>query len=196
MDFEGIKKNLEQKGYKVSCFATKEEAAAYMNGQIDGMSVAIGGCMSAKEMGLSDLLRSHNDVVWHWEGGDRMDAIATDVYISSVNGIAKTGEIVNIDGTGNRLASTLFGHKKLYYIVGSNKIADDLEGAVWRARNVASPKNAMRFGVDTPCVASGGKQCFDCGSAQRICKALLILWERPNGIKDTEVVLIDEELGY
>ena len=95
-----------------------------------------------------------------------------------------------------RLASTLFGHKKLYFIVGKNKIAKDLDGAIWRARNVASPKNAMRFAVKTPCVASGGEKCFDCKSPERICKALLVFWERPNGIKDTEVVLIDEELGY
>ena len=196
MEFDIIKSNLEKKGYKVSCFATKEEAAAYLDGQIDGVSVACGGSMTVKEMGLSDKLRTHNDFIWHWEGGDRMQAMSTDVYLSSVNGIAETGEIVNIDGMGNRLASTLFGHKKLYFIVGKNKIAKDLDGAVWRARNVAAPRNAMRFAVKTPCVAHGGGKCFDCKSPERICKALLVFWERPNGIKDTEVVLIDEELGY
>ena len=196
MDFDIIKSNLEKKGYKVSCFAAKEEAAAYLNAQIDGVSVACGGSMTVKEMGLSDMLRTHNDFIWHWEGGDRAQAAVADVYLSSVNGIAETGEIVNIDGMGNRLASTLFGHKKLYFIVGKNKIAKDLDGAIWRARNVASPKNAMRFAVKTPCVASGGEKCFDCQSPERICKALLVFWERPNGIKDTEVVLIDEELGY
>ena len=196
MEFDILTKNLEKKGYAVSCFKTKEEAAAYLNTQIDGVSVAAGGSMTVKELGLGDMLRSHNDFVWHWDGSDRMEAIATDVYISSVNGIAESGEIVNIDGTGNRLASTLFGHKKLYLIVGKNKIAKDLDGAVWRARNIASPKNAMRFGVKTPCVAYGGGKCFDCKSPERICKALLVLWERPNGIPDTEVVLIDEELGY
>ena len=196
MNFDNIRSNLEKKGYKVSCFATKEEAAAYLNKEIDGVSVASGGSMTVKELGLSDMLRSHNNFVWHWEGGDRMEAMSTDVYLSSVNGIAETGEIVNIDGMGNRLASTLFGHKKLYFIVGKNKIAEDLDGAIWRARNIASPKNAMRFNVKTPCVAHGGGKCFDCKSPDRICKALLVLWERPNGIKDTEVVLIDDELGY
>ncbi len=196
MDFEFITMNLERKGYKVSCFETKEEAAAYLNGQIDGVTVGIGGSMTVKEMGLLDMLRPHNDVRWHWEGDDRMSAHATDVYLSSVNGIAETGEIVNIDGLGNRLAGTLFGHKKVYLIVGKNKIADDLEGAMWRARNVASPKNAIRFNVKTPCVASGGAKCFDCRSPERICKALLVFWERPDGIPDTEVVLINEDLGY
>ena len=196
MDFDFIKTNLEKKGYKVSCFETKEDAAAYLNGQIDGVTVGIGGSMTVKELGLLDMLRPHNDVRWHWEGNDRMEALATDVYLSSVNGISERGEIVNIDGVGNRLAGTLYGHKKLYFIVGKNKIADDLDGAIWRARNVAAPKNAIRFNVKTPCVASGGAKCFDCRSPERICKALLVLWDRPDGIPDTEVVLIDEELGY
>lgn len=196
MDFTGIKTNLEKKGYAVSCFATKEEAAAYLNGQIDGKTVGIGGCISAQEMGLGESLQGHNQVFWHWNGDPRESAMATDVYISSVNGIAKTGEIVNIDGTGNRLAGTLFGHKKLYLIVGCNKIADDLDGAIWRARNVAAPKNAVRLNRKTPCAATGGKKCFDCKSPERICKALLVFWERPIGIPETEIVLVDEELGY
>ena len=196
MDFDFIKTNLEKKGYKVSCFETKEEAAAYLNGQIDGVTVGCGGSMTVKELGLADMLRTHNDFKWHWEGNDRMEALATDVYLSSVNGISERGEIVNIDGVGNRLAGTLYGHKKLYFIVGKNKIADDLDGAIWRARNVAAPKNAIRFNVKTPCVASGGAKCFDYRSPERICKALLVLWDRPDGIPDTEVVLIDEELGY
>ncbi len=196
MDFSGIKANLEKKGYQVSCFATKEEAAAYLNGAIDGVTVASGGSMTVKELGLADMLRTHNDFKWHWEGDDRMAVLSTDVYLSSVNGMAKTGEIVNIDGMGNRIASTVFGHKKLYFIVGKNKIADDLDGAIWRARNIAAPLNAKRFNVKTPCVAHGGGKCFDCKSPERICKAMLITWERPNGIPDTEVVLIDEDLGY
>ena len=196
MDFSGIKANLEKKGYQVSCFATKEEAAAYLNGAIDGVTVASGGSMTVKALGLADMLRTHNDFKWHWEGDDRMAVLSTDVYLSSVNGMAKTGEIVNIDGMGNRIASTVFGHKKLYFIVGKNKIADDLDGAIWRARNIASPLNAKRFNVKTPCVAYGGGKCFDCKSPERICKALMVFWERPNGIPDTEVVLIDEDLGY
>ena len=110
MDFSGIKANLEKKGYQVSCFATKEEAAAYLNGAIDGVTVASGGSMTVKALGLADMLRTHNDFKWHWEGDDRMAVLSTDVYLSSVNGMAKTGEIVNIDGMGNRIASTVFGH--------------------------------------------------------------------------------------
>ena len=195
MDFTDIKKNLEKRGYKVSCFATKEEAASYLNEKIDGKTVGIGGCATAKEMGLGESLQGHNQVFWHWNGDPRESAMATDVYISSVNGIARTGEIVNIDGTGNRLASTLFGHKKLYLVVGSNKIADDLDGAIWRARNVAAPKNMARLGWKTPCHVKAD-HCYNCKSPERGCKALLVFWEKPMGIPYQEVVLVDEDLGY
>lgn len=191
-----LKTNLEKKGYKVSFFETAKEAAEYLNQKIDGKSVAIGGSMTAKEMGLDESLKTHNKLFWHWLGDSREEAMATDVYISSANGIAKTGEIVNIDGNGNRLASTLFGHKELYLVVGKNKVAEDLSGAIERARNVAAPKNACRFNVKTPCVASGGEKCFDCKAEARICKALLVFWEKPNGIPYQEVVLVNEDLGY
>lgn len=191
-----LKTNLEKKGYKVSCFETAKEAAEYLNTKIDGKSVAIGGCQTAKEMGLDECLKTHNRLLWHWLGDSREEAMATDVYIASANGIAKTGEIVNIDGNGNRLASTLFGHKELYLVVGKNKIAEDLHGAIERARNVAATKNALRFNAKTPCVASGGEKCFDCSAEGRICKALLVFWEKPNGIPYQEVVLVNENLGY
>ena len=110
--------------------------------------------------------------------------------------MAKTGEIVNIDGMGNRIASTVFGHKKLYFIVGKNKIADDLDGAIWRARNIAAPLNAKRFNVKTPCVAHGGGKCFDCKSPERICNGMVITMGKMSGVGEMEVVLIGEELGY
>ena len=123
------------------------------------------------------------------------DAAASSVYLTSVNGLAETGELINIDGTGNRVASTIFGHEEVYFLVGSNKIAPDYDAALWRARNVASPKNAQRLGKKTPCAVRGDK-CYDCKSPERICRALAVLWEKPTGIGRAEVVLIDEPLGY
>ena len=193
MDFEKIKGNLEKKGYKVRCFETKEEAAAYLNREIDGVSVGCGGSKSVEALGLADMLRTHNEFVWHWEGADRMDAIATDVYLSSVNGIAESGEIVNIDGLGNRLAGTLFGHKKLYYIIGKNKISEDLDSAIWRARNIASPLNAMRFGVKTPCALTG--VCGDCNCADTICNYIVVT-RRSKPPKKIKVILVGEEIGF
>ena len=107
---------------------------------------------------------------------------------------AETGEIINIDGTGNRVSSSLFGHKKVWFIVGSNKIAPTYDEALWRARNIAAPKNAQRLGVKTPCAVNGDR-CYDCKSPQRICRGLVVLWEAIRSC-ETEVVLVDEPLGY
>ena len=100
-----------------------------------------------------------------------------------------------IDGTGNRVAATLYGRKKVYFIIGVNKIAPDFESALWRARNIASPKNAQRIGVRTPCAVKGDK-CYDCSSPDRGCRALVVLWEKPRNVEVMEVLLIDQELGY
>ena len=194
-DWTKLTKNLEERGFTPKVFATKEEAADYLDSQIDGVSVAFGGSMTVQEMGLYPRLAAHNNALWHWDKAGLEQAVSTDVYISSVNGLAETGELINIDGTGNRVASTLFGHKKVYFVVGKNKIAPDYDKALWRARNIASPKNAQRIGVQTPCAVKGDR-CYDCKSPQRICNGLVVLWGRPKGIETMEVILIDEELGY
>ncbi|MBR2187824.1 MAG: lactate utilization protein [Eubacterium sp.] len=202
MDFTAVKTNLENLGYKVSCFATKEEAADYLNRSIDGTSVGIGGSRTVNELGLYELLSGHNEVYWHdraaAEGKDvpqvRGQAAQAKVYLSSVNGLAETGEIINIDGRGNRVASTLYGHEKVYLIVGQNKIAPDYDSALFRARNVAGPKNAKRLGVKTPCAVKADK-CYNCKSPERICRALVVFWENLLGA-DTEIVLVQEDLGF
>ena len=194
-DLEKLTQNLQDLGYQVTHFATAQEAAAYLDSQIDQTSVAFGGSMTLKEMGLYPLLSRHNQVVWHWEGNSLEEAMGTETYITSVNGLAETGELINIDGTGNRVASTLYGHKRVYFVVGSNKIAPDYDAALWRARNIASPKNAQRLGMQTPCAVKGDR-CYDCRSPQRICRALVVLWDKPKSAERMEVVLVDEPLGY
>lgn len=194
-DWSKLTKNLEERDFTVRAFATAAEAADYLDREIDGVSVGFGGSMTVQEMGLYPRLAAHNNAVWHWDKAGLEQAAVTDVYISSVNGLAETGELINIDGTGNRVASTLFGHKKVYFIVGKNKIAPDYDKALWRARNIASPKNARRIGVNTPCAVKGDR-CYDCKSPQHICRGLVVLWEKPKAIEHMEVILIDEELGY
>ena len=194
-DWTNLTKNLEQRGFTPRVFATKEEAADYLDSQIDGVSVSFGGSMTVQEMELYPRLAAHNNALWHWNKDALTEAATTDVYICSVNGLAETGELINIDGVGNRVASTIFGHKRVYFVVGKNKVAPDYDAALWRARNIASPKNAQRIGVDTPCAVKGDK-CYDCSSPERICRALAVLWEKPKGIGRAEVVLIDEDLGY
>ncbi|MBE7008834.1 MAG: lactate utilization protein [Ruminococcaceae bacterium] len=201
MDFTKVKSALEERGYQVTVCDTKEAASDYLNAQIDGRSVSFGGSMTLKELGLFESLATHNTMLSHWHvpegktGADVLrEAVATDVFLTSANGLAETGEIINIDGTGNRVAGTLYGHRKVYFVIGRNKLAPDYEKALWRARNIASPKNAQRLGVQTPCAAKGDK-CYDCKSPQRICRGLVVLWEAVKSC-ETEVVLVDEDLGY
>jgi hypothetical protein len=201
MNFETVKNNLERRGFAVSCFDTAREAADYLDAAIDQRTVGMGGSVTITQMGLCDRLASHNEVFSHARlapGQTASDifplAATAQVYLSSVNGLAETGEIVNIDGNCNRVSAMCFGHEKVYLIVGKNKLAPDYEAALWRARNIAAPKNAKRLGKNTPC-AKEADRCYDCQSPERICRALSVFWEKPRAC-EFEVILIDEELGY
>lgn len=193
--FDSVRKNLEANGFVVSCFATKEEARDYLLQKLEGKTVGHGGSMTLSEMGLLEQLPSRATLLSHWKGDSQADVATTQAYLCSVNGLAESGEIINIDGAGNRLSSTMFGHEELYLVVGKNKLAPDYDAALWRARNIAAPLNAKRLERKTPCAAKGDK-CYDCGSPDRICRALTVLWKKPYGIQRAEVVLIDEDLGY
>ena len=201
MAFTTVKQNLEALGYTVSCFETAAEAAEYLNSQIDGVSVGFGGSMTLKEMGLYESLSAHNQVYWHWQpaagstGPETIQKANTaEVYLASVNGLAESGEIINIDGNCNRVAGILYGHKRVYLVAGENKLAPDYDSALDRARNIAAPLNAKRLGLATPCAAKGDR-CYNCKSANRICRALTVLWTKPNS-GAFEVVLVKEKLGY
>lgn len=194
-DISKLRENLEAHGFVTSYFQTAQEAADYLNSQIDGVTVGFGGSMTLREMDLYNKLVSHNQAIWHWESGTLAQAATADVYVTSANGVAETGEIINIDGTGNRVASTIYGHKKVYFVIGVNKIAPDYDAALWRARNIASPKNAQRLNKKTPCAVKGDK-CYNCSSPERICRALAVLWEKPTGVGEAEVVIVNQELGY
>ena len=195
MTFETVKKNLEARGFSVSTFSTAAEATAYLDSAIDGTTVGIGGSMTVQQMGLHEKLAAHNEVHWHWTDGPeaRAKAAHADVYITSANGLTENGEVINIDGAGNRVASTLYGHKRVYFIIGRNKLAPTYDEALWRARNIAAPKNAQRLGKKTPCAVKGDR-CYDCKSPDRICRGLVVLWGPSMGV-ETEIVLVDEDLG-
>ena len=200
MDFSRVKENLEKRGFTVSVFDTAAAAADYLDAAIDGKTVGFGGSITLQQMELAERLESHNELFWHWkvkEGETPADALknarSAEIYVTSVNGLAESGEIINIDGTGNRVAAMLYGHKKVYFVVGSNKLAPDYEAALYRARNIAAPLNAKRLSRKTPCTEGG--RCFDCNSPERICRGLGVLWEKMGG-SDMEVILIDETLGY
>lgn len=196
MGLEKTIRNLKSRGFRATHFANAAEAASYIADAISGKTVGIGGSKTIEALGLYELLSRSNTVYWHWKTPGRetlKNAAMADVYLSSANAISEEGEIFNIDGTGNRLAGTLFGHEKVWIIAGTNKIAPDFDSALKRARNEAAVKNCARFGKKTPCQVDG--KCHDCRSDERICNALTILWGPMNGM-ETEVVLIDGEFGF
>lgn len=203
MNFENVEKNLKKRGFSVKTFPTRDQATDYLNNTIDNTTVSFGGSMTVKEMNLFDTLSQHNTAWWHGKGkqlkeygGEEImkNAMNTEVYITSANAVSEHGQIINIDGRCNRIASTLFGHKKVFFVIGKNKLAPTFEKAMWRARNIAAPKNAQRLGKNTPCAVKGDK-CYDCNSPERICRGFLILEYPPSGT-EVEIIMIDEELGY
>jgi len=190
---------LKREGFTVNYFETAKEAADYLCGSMSGKTIGFGGSMTIEQMGLYDRLKENNTLYWHWKTNDmetRIAATGAQVYLTSANGIAETGEIVNIDGSGNRVAATLYNHERVVFIAGINKLAPDLESAIYRARNIAAPLNTRRLKFETPCAVAKEMKCYNCSHPQRICRGLVTLMRPMSGVKETEVVLIGEELGY
>ena len=180
--------------------ASREEALALALSLIpEGSSVTMGGAMSAHEIGLVKALQEGN---YRFIDRDRytdrraamLAAYDADVFLSSVNAMTRDGILVNIDGNANRVSAIAQGPKKVIFIVGMNKVCgDDLDGAMKRARNVAAPINAQRFGLSTPCTKTGA--CMDCKSPDTICCQFLIT--RYSRHKDRiHVILVNDTLGF
>ena len=201
MDFSTLQAKLENLHYAVKVFENKEDAAKYLTASLCNKTIGFGGSVTIAQMGLYEKLQKNNNVIWHLKLSEgqsvmqvRKDAVRADVYITSVNALSENGEIVNIDNTGNRVAAATFGCEKVYFLIGENKIAPNLEQAIFRARNIAAPLNAKRLGLKTPCAVSADR-CYDCNSEQRICRNLSVFWKKPTGC-DYEIILIKEALGY
>ncbi len=168
-------------------------------------SVGLGGSMTLREMGLVDALEARGvDVANHWKAGRegaspeevieiRRAHVNSDVFITGTNAVTETGELVNIDGTGQRVAAMIFGPKKVIVVAGVNKITGDLEEGLWRASNIAAPMNARRLHPKIPCSETG--ECSDCVAPERICGITTIIRRRPRRTPFT-VVLVGKKLGY
>ena len=194
-----LTENLEKNGFMVSYYETGVEAVKAIAGAVNGKTVGIGGSKTIEALGLFEALKDHNSVSWHWKqtSPDANDVSAqAQVYLTSANGVAETGEIINIDGTGNRIAAAQYGRENVYIIIGVNKIAPDYERALWRARNIAAPLNAKRLDRKTPCALSSEMKCYDCDSPERICRVISTHLRKPTSIPTAHVVLIEEEIGY
>lgn len=192
---------LRRNRYEVSVFETKEEAVDYLVGLFHGDTIGFGDSRTLAQIGLSERLSRENTVYDPFPCTNNDDFLAvaqkcltTDYFFTSVNGLSMDGILVNLDGTGNRVAGSLFGHKKVFFVAGRNKIAPDLEQTIYRVRNVAAPLNAKKYNLRTPCVIKGDR-CYDCSSPDRICNALVIHFKKMNDI-EAEVILINEDLGF
>ncbi|SNU06707.1 Uncharacterised ACR, YkgG family COG1556 [Lachnospiraceae bacterium] len=179
--------------------ATKEEAVKKALELIpEGSSVTMGGAMSAHEIGLVDVLKEGNyNFIDRDQYEDKRAAMLAaydaDVFLASANAMTEDGVIINIDGNSNRVSAIAQGPKKVVFIVGMNKICDDVDGAMKRARNVAAPINAQRFGLQTPCSKTGS--CMNCKSPDTICCQILITrFSRHEG--RIHVILVNDNLGF
>ena len=200
---ETVVKNFERRGFEACYVETaaeaKEKALSYI--KKDDV-IAWGGSMSAEECGLLPELRSGNypniiDRDTAKDMDERMDlmrkALLSDVYIGGANGISEDGQIVNIDGNGNRVAAMTFGPKSVIVIASLDKVAKTAEDAMARARMIAAPVNVTRFPYDTPCQKTG--TCVNCLAAQSVCNYFQVI-RRCNPPKKIKVILVGEKLGF
>ena len=197
-NMEKTAKNLESRGFRVHCFATGAEAADYLVREVHGTTVGIGGSVTIDTLGVYDRLGAGNEVFWHWKSAapdTRERAGKAETYLCSANGVSETGEIVNIDGYGNRVTGTIYGPQRVFLVIGKNKIASDLNGAIDRARSIAAPLNARRLKRDTPC-AKGELRCYDCRSREKVCGVMTVFFMPPTSIKEFHILLVNEDLGY
>ena len=197
-DLEKTGKNLERRGFRVHRFASGAEAAEFLVQTLHGTSIGIGGSVTIDTLGVYDRLCESNEVFWHWKNHapeTRERAGKAETYLCSANGVSENGEIVNIDGFGNRVAGTIYGPERVFLVVGRNKIAPDLTGAIDRARNIAAPLNARRLNRHTPC-AVGEPRCRDCRSPEKVCGVMTVFFMPPTSIKEFHAILVDEDLGY
>ena len=192
-------KGLESRNMTGYYAADKEEALKKALELIpNGSSVTMGGCMSAREIGLVDALQNGD---YNFIDRDKYEdkraamlaAYDADVFLSSANAMTDDGIIVNIDGNSNRVSAIAQGPKKVVFIVGMNKVCDDIDGAMKRARNVAAPTNAQRFGLQTPCAKLG--TCMNCKSPDTICCQFLITRYSRHADR-IHVILVNDNLGY
>ena len=192
-------KGLQSRNMSGYYAADREEALRLALSLIpEGSSVTMGGGTSVHEIGLVDALKKgeYNFIdrdAFEDKRAAALLAYDADVFLASCNAITNDGVLVNIDGNANRVSAIAHGPKKVIMIVGMNKVCGDVDGALKRARNVAAPINAQRFGLSTPCAKTGA--CFDCKSPDTICCQFLIT--RVSRHKDRiHVILVNDDLGF
>ena len=201
---EEVAESLRRRGFAASCFATGAAAAAHvMELAADAKSVGFGGSMTLAALGLAETLAAAGKEIWRhgdpkWRPEEKMDVmrreLTCDLFLTSANALTADGRLVNIDGNGNRVAASIFGPKRVVFVVGRNKIVEGgIDAAIDRIKRAACPPNCRRLNKKTPCAATGA--CADCSSPDRICSVTVVMDRRPSRT-DAHVLLVNEDLGY
>lgn len=199
---ENVALALKKNNFGCSVFGDCAQAADHILKMVGtGKQVGLGGSVTIKTLGLIEKLQAAgNTLITHTPGMDRETKIKTwlkaqnsDFYFASPQAVTMKGELVMLDGNGNRVAACIYGPKKVVLVAGSNKLVNDLEQGLWRTKNVSAIANNIRLKRNNPCVKTG--RCEDCASPERICNVLTVFYKKP-AMTDIEVVLVNEELGY
>jgi len=200
---ERMIKNLSRRNMEAFYCPTGQEAVKKVSELIaDGSTVTWGGTATVRDLGIPEALKSRGtlevldrDMAETAEEKEAiyLRAFTADVYLTSANAISEDGIIVNIDGNGNRVAAISWGPKKVIFVIGLNKVTQTVEAALARARSTASPINAQRFDINTPCRIDG--TCHNCNSPESICSYVHFLRNSRNKGRHV-VVLVGEDLGY
>jgi hypothetical protein len=199
---EAAVRNLVRNGFSARFLSTREEGVSAVLDLIPaGARVGFGGSLTLRELNLPTILQERgHELLNHWIVGIspeeslriRREQLSVDVFLTSTNAITLEGELVNVDGIGNRVGAMMFGPGKVVVVAGANKIVQDVAAARERIRELAAPVNARRLGVPTPCAELG--YCVDCDRPERICRIVTILERRP-ALTTMEVLIVGEELG-
>lgn len=192
---------LKKNGFQTFFVSTRAEALDKVLSLIpSNADVGVGGSITLREINLIDALTARGNTVFqHWlQPEENVMAIMrkqlnSDVFLASSNAVTEDGKLVNIDKAGNRVAAMMFGPKKVILVVGINKIVNDLDEGIRRARNVGAPMNARRRGDKTPCATTG--VCTDCEASDRLCRVITVMEKKPSRT-DVTVILVGEELGF
>jgi len=197
---EQLAKTMQKKGYRATCCDNREDARKILLSEVkQGETVGIGGSVTVQELDILDALAEKGCVVhWHWlptenAAQTRKLAAGADVYLCSTNAVTEAGELVNIDGTGNRVAAMVFGPGRNIIVISKNKITSGLDAAQKRVKEIACPKNALRLSLSTPCALTG--KCNDCDAKDRMCNVTTII-SSPPGKRDMHILLVNEDMGY
>lgn len=203
MELKELVEKLNEKGYHAQLAADGQEACQMALEILrDAKTIGKGGSVTIREIGLLEALTDQGKTIYSADTAASMGlswseqakkAMTADAYLTSANAVTQQGDIINIDGRGNRVGAIIYGPDMVVMVVGKNKISKGPHEAIARIKKVACPKNAKRLGYDTPCGVTG--VCQNCKHAHRMCKVTMRMeYALPD--KDMYVILVDQELGY